>query len=264
MIFPPYKPFATIAEARRLIGVSYLGGINTSSKLMKNQKISGHYTYIVYLAPAATSGFNVCTHSTPECRSGCLATSGRALMELRCGGNRIQTSRMRKTVLLKTNPDYYLAWLITEITAAKAKALKDGYAFSVRLNGTSDVDYTQLLLNGKNVFELFPDVTFYDYTKNPHRFANKPANYHLTFSYTGRNWKHCEKLLKQGHNVAMIFNVEKGVALPDVYHGHPVIDGDITDLRVDEAVGIIVGLRWKNIADKKLNETVKRSIFVIQ
>lgn len=256
--------FTTIAEARRLLGVAYLGGINTSSKLQKNLKISGHYTYIVYLAPANTSGYNVCSHSTPECRSGCLATSGRALIELRYGGNRIQQSRVKKTITLKTNPTFFVEWLAAEIATAKAKAAKDGYLFSVRLNGTSDVDYTKIRVSGKNIFEMFPDVTFYDYSKNFRRFNNLPSNYLLTYSYTGRNWNHCEDLLKQGYNVAMIFNVDKKQPLPDTYKDYTVINGDITDLRVAEGHGIIVGLYWKNIADQKMNDIVKKSIFVIQ
>jgi hypothetical protein len=242
--------FTTIAEARRLIGISYFGGINTSSKLMKNQKVSGHYTYIVYLAPASTSGHNVCPYSTPECRSGCLATSGRTAMEIISGGSRIQQSRIRKTNMLCTNPAFTLALISAEINKAKAKAARDGFAFSVRLNGTSDIDYTKIRLDGRNIFEQHPDVTFYDYTKGAHRFVNKPANHHLTLSYTGRNWAECEELLNTGGNVAMIFNVDKTAAVPTSYAGYPVIDGDITDLRVDEAKGVIVGLRWKKIADK--------------
>ena len=265
MLFPTLAAkFTTIAEARRQIGVSYFGGINTSSKMMKNQKISGHYTYIIYLAPAKTSGHNVCPFSTPECRNGCLATSGRAAMEIISGGNRIQQSRIRKTNMLCTNPTFTLALISAEIDKAKAKAARDGFAFSVRLNGTSDIDYTKIRLDGKNIFELHPDVTFYDYTKGARRFENKPANHHLTLSYTGRNWAQCEALLNAGGNVAMIFNIDKKASVPERYRGYPVIDGDITDLRVDEAKGTIVGLHWKKIADRYMNNTVKRSIFVIQ
>lgn len=185
-------------------------------------------------------------------------------MELISGGNRIQQSRLRKTNMLCANPAFTLALISAEIDKAKAKAVRDGFAFSVRLNGTSDLDYRKIKLNGKNIFELHPDVTFYDYTKGARRFVNKPANLHLTLSYTGRNWKECEALLKAGGNVAMIFNVGKKDAMPTSYAGYTVTDGDITDLRVDEAKGIIVGLRWKKIADKQMNDTVKRSIFVIQ
>jgi hypothetical protein len=264
MLFPTLNPFSTIKEACERTGVSYLGGINISSKLMKNQKISGHYTYIVYLAPASTSGFNVCSHSSPECRAGCLATSGRALLELRGGISRIQQSRIRKTIALNTNPSFYLGWLFAEISAAKAKAERDDFHFSVRLNGTSDIDYAKLYLNGKNVFETFPDVEFYDYTKDYSRFDNLPTNYNLTFSYSGWNWDNCVKVLARGYNVATVFNFHKNQPLPTHYKGYTVINGDITDLRIKEGNGIIVGLYWKKIANKTLNEAVRFSTFAIQ
>lgn len=257
-------PFTTISEARKRIGIAYLGGINTSSKLMKNQTISGHYTYIVYLAPADTSGVNVCPFSTPECRAGCLATSGRAAIEIRSGGSRIQSSRIRKTLAFHYNQELYMNLMVAEIKAAQIKAKRDNFFFSVRLNGTSDIDYAKVLINGKNIFDTFPDVPFYDYTKNPNKFKNKPANYHLTLSYSGWNWDECKEALDRGDNVAMVFNYKKSQPLPTSYAGYPVINGDLTDLRIDEAKGIIVGLYWKNIADPIKNKGVKYSIFAIQ
>ena len=62
----------------------------------------------------------------------------------------------------------------------------------------------------------------------------------------------------------MIFNYHKNAKLPKKYKGYKVINGDITDLRIDEGKGIICGLYWKNIADKRLNNTVRQSIFCIQ
>jgi len=264
MFIPIAKKFNTVSEACRIFGVSYLGGINTSAKIEKNKKVSGHYTYIIYLAPANTSGINVCPRSTPECRKGCLATSGRAGMELNLDKKRIMESRIKKTRLFHSNPTYFISWVAEEIRRARTKAQKDGYAFSVRLNGTSDIDYTQILVDGKNIFELFPDVTFYDYTKVPERFNNKPDNYHLTLSYTGRNWRECANMLKKGYNVAAVFNVGKNAPLPEFHKGYEVIDGDITDLRVGEKSGVIIGLRWKDIGNKDLNHEIKNSIFVIQ
>ena len=70
--------FTTIQQAKIQTGLSYLGNINISAKMIKNKKINHEYTYLIYLSPAKTSGYNVCTHSTNECRLGCLATSGHA------------------------------------------------------------------------------------------------------------------------------------------------------------------------------------------
>ena len=157
-----------------------------------------------------------------------------------------------------------MAWLIAEISKHKAKAIADNYYFSVRLNCTSDIDWANVKVNGKNIFEIFPDVQFYDYTKNPIKFYYKPENYHLTFSFTGRNWKVCEALLKAGHNVAIVFNVKNENDLPTMYKGYRVINGDLTDYRVSDNKGIIVGLKFKRIADQQAQKEVLNSCFVIQ
>ena len=257
--------FTTIADAQRQTGSSYIGAVNSSSKTKKNEAVSGQHTYLVYLAPAKTSGYNVCSHSTPECRRGCLATSGRAGMELNCDNpvNRIEQSRIRKARLFYEQPEFFMAWLITEIERKQAKAKKLGFGFSVRLNGTSDIDWQNVKVNGQSIFEIFPDITFYDYTKNPAKFIGKPDNYHLTLSYTGRNWKACDAVLKQGINVAVVFNVKRESDIPATFKGYEVINGDITDYRVDDAKGIIVGLKWKRIADKQAEQDVLNSCFVV-
>ena len=76
--------FTTIAQAKKETGLSYLGGIATSAKIDHSRKYSHQYTYGLYLAPANVSGYNVCSHSTSECRLGCLNTSGRAGIETNC------------------------------------------------------------------------------------------------------------------------------------------------------------------------------------
>ena len=53
---------------------------------------------------------------------------------------------------------------------------------------------------------MFPDVQFYDYTKNWKRFEKQlPANYHLTFSRSETNHDKAMELLNSGINVAIIF-----------------------------------------------------------
>jgi hypothetical protein len=162
------------------------------------------------------------------------------------------------------NPEFFLSWAIAEMRGYKANAARDGYGFSVRLNGTSDIDYTKVLVEGKTIFEIFPDVTFYDYTKNFFRFKNIPSNYQLTYSYSGRNWVSCELLLKQGYNVAAVFNRSQKEVLPNTYKGYSAVNGDLSDFRVNEGNRQIIGLYWKNIANKVNNEYVKNSIFAIQ
>lgn len=257
--------FQTIGKAVKETGLSYLGGVSTSAKMMHSQQYSHQYTYAIYLAPASESGYNVCSHSTPECRLGCLATSGHAGMEITAGKcTRIKDARIKKTKMFYERPDYFINWMIAEIKKYQKKAIKDNFFFSVRLNATSDIDWQNVKISGQTIFEIFPDVQFYDYTKNADKFKNKAVNYHLTLSYTGRNWDKCEAALKQGVNVAMVFNVKNESLLPKTYKGYKVINGDLTDYRIDDAKGIIVGLKWKRIANRKIESEVLNSCFVIQ
>jgi len=256
--------FISIADAKRKTKLSYLGRVDLSSKIEKNSKVFKIKTYSIYLSPAKTSGYDVCPFSTPECRMGCLATSGRAILDVLSGRDKIKNSRIKKTKLFFEDNEFFMQWLIAEITNAKKKAKKEGFGFAVRLNATSDIDWENIFYKGKNIFRYFPEVQFYDYTKNFNKFKKLSLNYHLTYSYTGRNWHNCLKVLNMGGNIAMVFNIKNNQQLPKTYGGFNVIDGDISDYRPFDAKGCIVGLRWKKIANKEFNEHVKESIFVIQ
>lgn len=257
--------FINLTQAKKQTKLSYLGNINSSAKIIKNKKVSNNYTYILYLAPADKSGHNVCLFATDECKAGCLSTSGRAAMDLKSGKNIIENARINKTKLFHEHNEFFMKWMIAEMKSFKEKAKRDNYDFSVRLNGTSDIDWTNVFLNGKNIFQIFPDVQFYDYTKNPTMFMRElPNNYHLTFSYTGKNNYIAYKLLDKGFNIAMIFNIDKNESLPETFNGYPVVNGDLTDYRPNDGKGVIVGLRWKKIANDVINQQVKNSIFVIQ
>lgn len=256
--------FTTIANAKKQTNLSYLGGVATSSKISHSRTYSHQHTYAIYLSPSNLSGYNVCSHSTPECRMGCLNTSGRAGIEIFSGADRISSCRKKKTKLFFEQQDFFMNWMIAEIYFYQKRAEKMGFYFSVRLNATSDIDWSNVYLNGKTIFEIFPSVNFYDYTKNINKFDDKPANYHLTYSYTGRNWKLCKALLIRGYNVAIVFNVKKEIELPVMYKGFNVINGDLTDYRIDDAKGIIVGLKWKRIANRLNEKKVLNSCFVIQ
>ena len=255
--------FTTLANARKQTGLSYLGGVSTSSKIAHSQQYSHQHTYAIYLAPAKLSGYNVCSHSTPECRLGCLNTSGRAGIEEFSGLTKIHDCRVKKTKLFYEQPEFFMAWLMAEIKHYQKRAEKKGFYFSVRLNATSDIDWQNVKVNDQTIFEIFPDIAFYDYTKNINKFINKPLNYHLTYSYTGRNELQCKELLSKGFNVAIVFKVKHEVELPKYFDNYRVINGDLTDYRIDDAKGIIVGLKWKRIANRVNEKKVLNSCFVI-
>jgi hypothetical protein len=258
------KEFISIANAKKETGLSYLGGVATSSKISHSKTYSHQHTYAIYLAPANTSGYNVCSHATKECKMGCLNTSGRAGIEEFSGLTMIHDCRVKKTRMFFEDQDYFMNWMIAEIKLYQRKAAKDGFFFSVRLNATSDIDWTNVFLNNKNIFEIFPEVSFYDYSKSHLKFDNIPNNYHLTYSYTGRNAELCKVLLNKGVNIAVVFNVRKETELPKTFMGYPTVNGDLTDYRINDAKGIIVALKWKRIANRINEAKILKSCFVIQ
>jgi hypothetical protein len=255
--------FTTIAQAKKQTGLAYLGGVSKSAKIMHSQKYSHQYTYAIYLAPSNLSGYNVCQFSTSECRSGCLNTSGRAGIEEFSGKTKIHDCRVKKTKLFFEEQTFFMNWAIAEIKQAQLKAIKDNFFFSVRLNATSDINWSNIFLNNLNIFEIFPEISFYDYSKSHLKFDNMPDNYHLTYSFTGRNTEHCLALLKRGYNIAVVFNVKHETELPKYFMGYPTVNGDLTDYRVSDAKGIIVALKWKRIANRTNEKKILNSCFVI-
>jgi hypothetical protein len=164
----------------------------------------------------------------------------------------INEGRIKKTKLFFEERDYFMNWIISEITTAKNKAEKLGYTFSVRLNNTSDIspEMFKLKIDGKekNLMELFPDVTFYDYTKVPsrHLLLDKYKNYDLTFSYSGENLDECHTMLGKGVRIAVVFRKK----LPETFWGREVIDGDLYDMRYHDKKDIIIGLKYKTTRTK--------------
>lgn len=249
--------FKTRSKAKKQTNISYLSSINSSSKIKKNGK-HGMYTFVLYLAPSKLSGYNTCPMATKECINGCLNTSGRTIIDNK---NTIQNARINKTKLYFEHREFFMKWLVAEIQAAKQKSIKDNMEFSVRLNGTSDIDWSIPKLDGKNIYQIFPDVQFYEYTKVYKRVLSDILNnLHLTFSYTGENWKWCEIALKKSINVAVVFSNDN---FPKYWNDYKVIDGNKTDYRSNDEIGVIVGLPFKKIKDKNKMNEVLNSKFVV-
>lgn len=204
-------------------------------KLVKGES-KGFLSFILHLAPASLSGYNVCPSASNGCAAACLNTAGR-------GGifPAIQEARIRKTRWFFEDRETFLAQLVKDIKAGIKLAHKRGLTPVFRLNGTSDIRWENY-----GIIQQFPDVQFYDYTKLANR-RDLPPNYHLTFSRSESN----DLVLPNiAHNIAVVFDTPKGKALPTTWNGRPVIDGDETDLRFLDPTGVIVGLRGKGKARK--------------
>ncbi len=216
-------------------------------KTLKGTK-QGFMTYILHLSPSNVSGHNVCPKATAGCIAACLNTAGRGGM-FKAGEvtNVIQKARIRKTLLFINDRAGFLALLVSDITKAIRQAAKLGLIPVFRLNGTSDLSWEKYKIDGKTIFELFPEVQFYDYTKVLNRKVTDIPNYHLTFSKADGNDGDIKKAIKQGLNVAVVFATK---VLPVSYLGMPVFNGDDSDIRFRDPKNNVVGLYAKGRAKK--------------
>jgi hypothetical protein len=169
----------------------------------------------------------------------------------------INRCRIQKTRLFFEHREFFMKWLVFEINSGITKAKKMGFAFSVRLNNTSDISPEEFVLHGKNILQIFPDVQFYEYTKVAARVDLMKIynNYDVTFSYSGYNLTECQEMLLNKIRVAVVFK-----NVPDMFMGHKVIDGDKYDMRYRDKSVAIVGLKYKRVRTKLTND-IK---FVIQ
>ena len=213
--------------------------LDGSTKVIKGNKL-GYRTAILYLAPANMSGQNVCPMAkTAACADACLNTSGRGAM------TGVQMSRLRKTLFWLQYKDEANALIRREIAMFEARAKKQGWVLLVRLNGTSDIRWERY-----GIVEKFPNVQFYDYTKLANR-RDVPANYDLTFSYSGvpAYQTQVRLALAQGMRMAVVFGirstVNKMLASQTKFQGLEVVDGDDTDIRHLDPQGTAVALYAK-------------------
>ena len=225
-------------------------------KIQKGTKL-GYLSFILHLAPSDLSGKNTCPKATAGCAAACLNTAGRGGMFKKGENtNMIQKARIRKTVAFFFDRDQFMLDLAYDIQKAVAFAKKQGLTPVIRLNGTSDLaweKYEVPVFCTKNIFELFPDVQFYDYTKVLGRKVADIKNYHLTFSKADGNDADVAKAIEQGYNIAAVFD-----EMPATYMGLPVINADETDLRFLDPKGCIAGLKAKGRAKKDYSGFVIR------
>jgi hypothetical protein len=218
--------------------------LTSSNDKIKKAINLGYLTYGVHFAHSNLSGFDVCPDATDGCKLSCLDYSGRGQQ-----GN-VKEARIEKTQTFFSDIPAFMLRLHTEIEKGIVYCQKKGLIPTFRLNLTSDIKWERIKYNGKTVFEHFPSIQFYDYTKSFSRLKSPIPNYHLTFSRSDSplNHVHCVLALKAGFNVATVFSTMKGFELPSEYEGREVIDGDKHDLRFLDKKGVIVGLRAKGPA----------------
>ena len=213
---------------------------NSNSKTKKSNKQSDKYlTFILYLRPFNTK---ICPfQNVAKCKNACLNTAG-------LGGvyPSIQKARQRKTDLFLNDRNEFMRQLFEDLTKIERYCTNKGKVGAVRLNGTSDIQWELIKVNGLNVFDTFQNITFYDYTKHPNRKISHIKDYSLTWSYSEANKKYSNYFDTVPNNSAVVFRDK----LPETFKGKKVINGDLTDLRFLDPVNVIVGLKAKGKAKK--------------
>lgn len=234
---------ASVAAAGLYIPSCMLS-VGADSKTVKGEKL-GYVTGIMYLTPSVSR----CPSSElAGCIKPCLNLAGRGVF------NSVIKGRANKTALLEQFEEIAMIAIYKGIQRVIRKAERENMKPCIRLNGTSDLSWANYKLDGKTLFEHFPDVQFYDYTKVPSnvRKAEDIPNYHLTVSYSNASKfaSVFNMLLGGNSNIAVVFRN----GLPETYLGLPVIDGDDSDLRfLDYKVfdgRCIIGLKAKGKAKK--------------
>lgn len=215
---------------------------STNAKTVKNEIP----TYILYLAPADTIiSHNLCPFASAGCKASCLYSAGRGRF------SNVQQSRINKAKFWAYDRAKFYAQLSNELQQLEKRKIKT----AVRLNGTSDIDHIDLLYRYTGINYLYSKyLVFYDYTKNINvykKYIN--TSYKLTFSMSETNFDQVHEVLNMGGNVAAVFRNY----LPNQFMGFDVINGDLTDLRINDPKNVIIGLIAKGDAKRD------RSGFVI-
>ena len=211
-------------------------GVGNNAKTVKGDG-SEYLTGILYLIPE----IKLCPFSIiAGCHVGCLVSAGRGAF------NSVPAARERKTKLLLSNPKEFKRLLREDLTKFVAYCRRKGVQPVIRLNGTSD----KLWLD---IIQDFPGVQFYDYTKVYNRLSKDlPSNYHLTLSYSEANPEYADKVKayadKYQANLAVVFRDKHNI--PETFLGRPVINGDADDLRFLDPEGVVVALYAKGKAKK--------------
>ena len=272
------------------LGITYQNLLRTNAKMEKSEYTTfangqNFYAPGLALSPHTLSHIkNLCQTASPGCAAACLNFSGQGDPGYEADAtNAPQEFRKRASLLFLMDPDAFKVVLFRAMQYNVKKAEKMGVSLGMRLNVLSDWRWEAegYVKNGESVdlFAEFPDVHFYDYTKNWTRASyfgqgiKWPENYHLTFSFSEINFIQTMAALKMGLGVAVPFDDSLGYSdqqegwpgqdkmiLPKTWFGYRVIDADRYDIRfmdrsfygIPEKQGYVCGLRVKGNAQKKI------------
>ena len=229
----------------RELGLPYRPILGESSaKTVKGEKI-GYLTAICYLNPDD----ELCPHARlAGCMDPCLRSAGRGAF------NSVQKARASRTAFYRENRQAFMLSMASDVWSLVRRAKRRHLTPLVRPNGTSDIPFENIpVIDDQTIFQLFPDVQFYDYTKHPARkLEGKTAgNYDLTYSFSAITPKNVSiKGLTNSANARTAVVFLHRADIPKTFRGWPVVDGDNTDVRHIERKNVVVALYAKGKAKK--------------
>ena len=194
-------------------------------------------TYIMYLQPAAkVARDTLCPGAEAAgCEEACLISSGQL------GMTTAQRAATKRTIIMLLRPQGFAQQILLEVDKAERRAAMKGTPALFRLNGTSDIDFSDIISER-------PHSQFYDYTKVLSRIRkNDLVNYHLTFSgsmYSPASRSALAKAVIRHHNIAVAFNT-KGLDSDNIAIPATLADFDSSDLRPLDVPGAIGALKRK-------------------
>lgn len=270
-----YRPYR-VQPSRGLLTPADLAQLRTTDLLRdgeENTKIRKGLTparpisvKTLSLAPSWLSGYQCCPYASAACggmdQDGftgfCVGTTGNARYA------NVTAARIRKARYFFEHHEECIRRLVWELECYATDPTREGHTRAVRLNTFSDIPWERVRCRRQGVTypgipHAFPELTFYDYTKDVTRIrGDRPANLHITFSLSEGNDAHALEALAAGVNVAVVFHVTKAQPLPAAFADRPVIDGDGDDFRfLDPAGGFIVGLKAKGPARRDCSGFVR-------
>jgi len=161
--------------------------------------------------------------------------------------------------LFEGNLDFYRRGGYKYKNETLANKLKEAY----KVENTNS--FPKLNMEEKiSIFELFPDIWFYDYTKHPNR-ENIPPNYHLTFSYDKGNAKkeknYKDNIPKDKNLAVIVSETLKNDLIKNSDWKDKVIDGDENDCRIldDDKKLILLSYRKGDLDREYLAKYLKKS-----
>lgn len=275
---------AKLTKGARKAGVA--PGLSAGPNLIPHRKALEESLLVDQLKRRGLKGLGLCAGSSKQCRETCLVYAGRNVL-----ADKQSAAKLSRTEALVLEPvawlrmfhaaiEFHIDWCTDPsirrrseigvvfgrrtVASGDRKKLESWDDFVrrvgdktinqqlvpyVRPNVLSDIPWE---LFCPDIFDLFPDMDFYDYTKVPGR--QELLNYDLTFSLSGdpTNEKWAMRELSRSMRLAVVFWIDKkrnpDLKLTDLtFWGRPVLDGDKHDFRPLDPPGSVIGLTYKPV-----------------